>query len=494
MSFANQALSAEYVAQPPRRARAAGLRRARGDRRRGRPPQARRARHRARADDAGAGRYVASWQHGTVTETARAAPSRPTGPGARRSGSRTSSATSSASASRGSTATTSTGSRGGPTEGGRRVLVRADADGSTADLTPPPFNVRTRVHEYGGGVVRRRRRRRRLLRLRRRPAVPARSGRGRAGRRSRRRGRGATRTSAPTSAGAGSTRSARTTSGRAARRSTRIVAIPLDGGDPRVLVKGPDFFASPRLSPGRHAAWPGSSGTTRTCRGTRRGCGSRRSSPTARSASRRWPPAARTSRSSSPSGRPTARSTSISDRSGWWNLYRLVDGPRLEPLAPMEAEFADPAWIFGRSSYGFLPDGSIVAVARHGGRDQLVRIEPGRRSLGEVETPFTRARRAAGRRRRDRRASPAAPGRPVGRRPVRPGRRWRPPASCAARAPSPSIRRRSRTPSRSSSRRPAAGPRTPSTTRRRNPEFVGPDGRAAAARRAVARRPDRRTR
>ena len=44
----------------------------------------------------------------------------------------------------------------------------------------------------------------------------------------------------------------------------------------------------------------------------------------------------------------------ISDRSGWWNLYRLVDGPRLEPLAAMEAEFADPAWIFDRSSYGFL--------------------------------------------------------------------------------------------------------------------------------------------
>ena len=33
MSFANQALSAEYVAQPPRRARAPGLRRARGHRR-----------------------------------------------------------------------------------------------------------------------------------------------------------------------------------------------------------------------------------------------------------------------------------------------------------------------------------------------------------------------------------------------------------------------------------------------------------------------------
>ena len=40
---------------------------------------------------------------------------------------------------------------GRPTENGRRVLVRAAPDGSTTDLTPAPFNVRSRVHEYGGG-------------------------------------------------------------------------------------------------------------------------------------------------------------------------------------------------------------------------------------------------------------------------------------------------------------------------------------------------------
>ena len=78
----------------------------------------------------------------------------------------------------------------------------------------------------------------------------------------------------------------------------------------------------------------------------------------------------------------------------------------------MEAEFADPAWIFDRSSYGFLADGAIVAVARSGGRDHLYRIEPGL-LVGEVEMPFTeldalrvgehtrrRHRRAPGRSRR----------------------------------------------------------------------------------------------
>src|SRR6266511_1204227 len=39
-----------------------------------------------------------------------------------------------------------------PAEGGRSVLVRHRVDGSTEDVTPPPFDVRTRVHEYGGGA------------------------------------------------------------------------------------------------------------------------------------------------------------------------------------------------------------------------------------------------------------------------------------------------------------------------------------------------------
>src|SRR6516162_3715631 len=40
---------------------------------------------------------------------------------------------------------------GRPQEQGRYVVVRADADGQPTDITPPPYNARTRVHEYGGG-------------------------------------------------------------------------------------------------------------------------------------------------------------------------------------------------------------------------------------------------------------------------------------------------------------------------------------------------------
>ena len=38
-----------------------------------------------------------------------------------------------------------------PKEGGRNVIVKRSPTGVCVDMTPPPFNARTRVHEYGGG-------------------------------------------------------------------------------------------------------------------------------------------------------------------------------------------------------------------------------------------------------------------------------------------------------------------------------------------------------
>src|SRR5687768_6241209 len=39
-----------------------------------------------------------------------------------------------------------------PTEGSRSVLVRRTADGDRSEVAPAPFDVRSRVHEYGGGA------------------------------------------------------------------------------------------------------------------------------------------------------------------------------------------------------------------------------------------------------------------------------------------------------------------------------------------------------
>jgi len=86
----------------------------------------------------------------------------------------------------------------------------------------------------------------------------------------------------------------------------------------------------------------------------------------------------------------------ISDRSGWWNLYRLnlqATGNQAgaEPLALMAAEFAIPQWWFGLSSYAFLSDGRIACAYGEGAMARIGLLGPG---TGQVEPlaldlPFT---------------------------------------------------------------------------------------------------------
>jgi dipeptidyl aminopeptidase/acylaminoacyl peptidase len=78
----------------------------------------------------------------------------------------------------------------------------------------------------------------------------------------------------------------------------------------------------------------------------------------------------------------------ISDRSGWWNLYR--QGPDgVVNLAPMEAEFGTPQWVFGLSQYAFLSGGRIACVVGQQGLEQLGIIGPDSGVVTPVETPFT---------------------------------------------------------------------------------------------------------
>ena len=275
---------------------------------------------------------------------------------------------------------------GRPAEGGRSVLVLRSSDGVTRDITPPPFDVRSRVHEYGGGayvvaggtVLFSHLKDGRLYRLdpgddAPQPLTPE-----------------------------GPFRYADLRFDPARRRflairedhtgdgdpRAAIVDIALDGDRPvRVLYEGPDFLAAPRPSPDGHSlAWlewdlpdmpwdvsrlrvapfldDGGLGPSDLAAG-----GSDESI-------------------AQPEWSPDGLLHFVSDRTGWWNIYRLAQGPRLENLTPIEAEFADPAWVFDRSSYGFLADGAIVGVGRSGGRDRIFHIAPGD-SLGEVASPYT---------------------------------------------------------------------------------------------------------
>ena len=82
-----------------------------------------------------------------------------------------------------------------------------------------------------------------------------------------------------------------------------------------------------------------------------------------------------------PEWSPDGRLHFVSDRTGWWNLYRLQDGTG-EPLCPMAAEFGRPQWVFGMGTYAIAPDGRAAIPRRclcagsragHGARLRCVR-------------------------------------------------------------------------------------------------------------------------
>ena len=56
----------------------------------------------------------------------------------------------------------------------------------------------------------------------------------------------------------------------------------------------------------------------------------------------------------------------ISDRSGFWNLYRQgAGGEPAQALLRMDAEFGGPAWSFGQRTYQVLPDGRCAISPYH---------------------------------------------------------------------------------------------------------------------------------
>jgi dipeptidyl aminopeptidase/acylaminoacyl peptidase len=77
----------------------------------------------------------------------------------------------------------------------------------------------------------------------------------------------------------------------------------------------------------------------------------------------------------------------VSDRTGWWNLYRWQDG-RIEAVAPMQAECAAAPWESGYANYVLLPGGRIGMTVQQGPRHRLIVVEPGG-ALTPLEVPYT---------------------------------------------------------------------------------------------------------
>jgi dipeptidyl aminopeptidase/acylaminoacyl peptidase len=274
-----------------------------------------------------------------------------------------------------------------PAEAGRGVIMRSDPWSAPADVTPAGFNVRTKVHEYGGGSFA-------LDRgvvffsnfddqriYRQEPG-------------------GTPEAITPVTDGRHRYADARVTDDGARLICVRerhedgavineLVVLPTDGTDePRVIAGGRDFYATPRLSPsGTQLAWiswdlpwmpwdgcelwvaalapDGTLGEGRKVAG-------------ADGIESIW----------QPGWGPLGELHFVSDRTGWWNLYRDRDREP-EALCPMEAEFGWPHWVFGGSTYSFLEDGRLVCLY---GRDEVQHVAVLDATTGELidlDLPYT---------------------------------------------------------------------------------------------------------
>src|SRR5262249_39762072 len=80
----------------------------------------------------------------------------------------------------------------------------------------------------------------------------------------------------------------------------------------------------------------------------------------------------------------------VSDRPGWWNLYRYDLATREpRPLAPMRAELGQPQWQFGLSTYAFAGKNRLVAAYVENGLGSLALIDLASVKLTRLDLPFT---------------------------------------------------------------------------------------------------------
>jgi dipeptidyl aminopeptidase/acylaminoacyl peptidase len=84
---------------------------------------------------------------------------------------------------------------------------------------------------------------------------------------------------------------------------------------------------------------------------------------------------------------PSGRLYAISDRSGWWNLVAVTESGS-EPIQRLEAELGRPQWAFGLSTWAFLGEREVLASATVSGLDELMRIDLESGAARRVSTPF----------------------------------------------------------------------------------------------------------
>jgi dipeptidyl aminopeptidase/acylaminoacyl peptidase len=280
---------------------------------------------------------------------------------------------------------------GRPAERGRNVIVRF-ANGRTEDVTPPDFNARTRAHEYGGGdytvhdgvIYFANDADQRLYRQRPgevpQPLTAADKSR---------------YADMQVDSARGRLLAVREDHSAPGEAVNSLVAVALNDGAVATLAAGNDFYSSPRLSPdGRHLAWLTWNHPNMPWDGTELWLAELAADGTPRDARRvaggstesifqpEWSP---------PGPGDNGALHFVSDRSGWWNLYRLNDMENVpaERLYAMDAEFGQPQWVFGMSTYGFVDADTIVCTYSQDGHRFMALLDTVGGRLQTLDVPYT---------------------------------------------------------------------------------------------------------
>ncbi len=247
---------------------------------------------------------------------------------------------------------------GRPTEKGRSVIVRHRSDGTLTDMLPQPFGARTKVHEYGGGdyvasngvVYFSNFSDQRVYRVRAgstpKAITPDAAYRYADFIMDTRRNRLIC------------VREDHTASSREAVNTLVSLSTEENPDGGRVLVSGNDFYSSPSLSPdGTRLAWLTWNHSNMPWDGTELWVSE--VNPDGTLGKSTVVAGGLTESIFQPQWSPNGTLHFISDRTGWWNLYR-VRAAQVEPLSPKACEFGVPQWVFGISTYGFASDEQII--------------------------------------------------------------------------------------------------------------------------------------
>lgn len=257
-----------------------------------------------------------------------------------------------------------------PAELGRGVLVRAQQDAAPRDVTPSPFNVRSRVHEYGGGAFTitgdavyfvnydDQQIYRQVIDSGKPPEAL---------------------TQAPGCRFAdlvADERRARLICVREDHGRTgqlpvnTLASVSMQDGTITTLSQGHDFYSSPALSPdAQHLAWLCWNAPQMPWDGCELWLAELDGNGTPRQAQR----IAGDAQESifQPQFALDGVLHFVSDRSGYWNIYRHA-AEADTPITQDAMDYGFAQWNFGMSSYGFLADDSLLAVRTHDGASELV--------------------------------------------------------------------------------------------------------------------------